>query len=102
MSPYKQGEEMPNKYFKSEEELEAYAEKLRKKAQPQLKLDLINRVFAEAQKAAKEVLATCDSDEKWALEQALAGKSIEEFFKEGQFLGLDQQKLWVQIEAKKT
>lgn len=93
---------MANKYFKSEEELEAYAEKLRKKAQPQIKQDLINRMFVAAQKAAKEVLAAAEGDEKWALEQDLAGKSIEEFFKEGKYLGLDAQKLWIQIEAKKA
>lgn len=91
---------MPNKYRMTEEELEVYADKLREKAQPQLKQDLINRVVKAAQVAALAVLTTAEGDERWALEKEL-GTTIEEFFKEGKYLGLGEQKLWIQTVAPK-
>jgi hypothetical protein len=92
---------MPNKYRNTEADLEAYAEKLREKARPALKQDLINRAFAAAQKACLEVLLAAEDDEKWAFEAEMGGKNTQQFFEPGMYLGLGEQKLWIQTAPEK-
>lgn len=89
---------MPNKYRMTEPELEVYAEKMREKAQPQLKQDLIVRVFEAAQKAGLAVLLAAEGDEKWAIEKDFGGKSAQDFLQDGKYIGLGEQKLWFKTE----